>query len=153
MLRFVREKIVVTLRPDDIRVVGLYYYRNPWPVRMSQGMVVPFPVDATHPPPPEVASELLPGQDASIRRFYFAGQDRFELYVGAGQTVCVRLNYSQYAPDRDGRYILTTTRPWRQPLESGVYRMALEGVALKTSSYAQWKKETKGQAVFDQRRL
>jgi hypothetical protein len=135
ILRFVREKIVVTLRPDEVRVEALYYYQNPWPFRMSQGMVVPFPVDATHPPPPDVALELLPGQDASLRRFYFAGQERFELYVGAGQTVCVRLRYSQYAPGRDGRYILTTTRPWRRALESGVYLMVLEGVALKTSSY------------------
>jgi hypothetical protein len=136
VFQFAREKIVVTLRKGEIQVDGLYYYRNPWPTPMSQGMAVPFPVDGKHPPPCEVELELLPGQDASLRCFAFGATQRFELRAGAGRTVCVRLRYRQTAACRSGRYLLTTSRPWGRALESGVYRMVLDGVALRRSSYA-----------------
>jgi len=67
-LQFTRERIVVTIRPEAIDVNGVYVYSNPWPKPWTQGLLVPFPVDASHPAPATVSVvELDPRSGAEVR--------------------------------------------------------------------------------------
>jgi hypothetical protein len=63
------------------------------------------------------------------------GRLTFDLRFGAGEEVQVTVQYRQRAPARDGRYLLTTTRPWRRPLEAAVYTLRGEDVARVWSNY------------------
>jgi hypothetical protein len=135
IVRFVRERIDITLAPDEIRVTGRYVYRNPWPLPVTQGLTVPLPVDADHPVPTElIVTRLTPAPEALPIRILL-GQVAFELRCGPQEEIQVAVSYRQHAPTREGRYLLTTTGPWRRPLEHAVYALHGEGVRLTASNY------------------
>jgi len=66
---------------------------------------------------------------------YFLGAHRFELRFLPNEEVVVKIRYTQKAYVKNGTYILTTTRPWRAPLEEGVYRIYPSGVRITSSHY------------------
>jgi hypothetical protein len=134
-VRFVRERIDVTLAPDEVRVHGVYVYRNPWPIPVVQGLAVPLPVDREHPMPTEVAVARLTPRSEPLATRTVLGALGTELHFGPFEEVQVSVRYRQHAPTREGRYLLTTTRPWHRPLEAATYTLATEGVRLGRSSY------------------
>jgi hypothetical protein len=136
LVRFAGEDITVTVQPGRVQVEGLYYYRNPWPFQVVQGVSVPFPVDTDHPPPIQVAITLDQRCRAQLRQGFLFGKQRLELRLGPGQTACLRVRYCQAAPICEARYILKTTRPWRRPIEHGTYRLIPVDARIVQSNYA-----------------
>lgn len=164
IVRFTRERIEVYVHPGSINVVGYYVYRNPYPFPVVQGLSVPFPVDQDHPMPVDISMKRLSrgGTDAAGRATldllrmdtadagrsslcaqegepvpmrYFPGAHHVELRFLPREQVVVRLCYTQKAYVKNGTYILSTTRPWRAPLEEGVYRIYPSNVRITSSNY------------------
>jgi len=136
IVRFVRERIDITLEPDEILVTGRYVYRNPWPFPVTQGLTVPLPVDADHPMPTELTVTRLTPTPVVLPVRTLLGQVIAEVPFGPNEEILVGVRYRQHAPTREGRYLLTTTRPWRRPLEDAMYTLRVEGVGLVGSNYA-----------------
>ena len=136
LVRFDRERIDITLEPDEIVVSGHYVYRNPWPVPVTQGFTVPFPVDADHPMPTELTVAREDPSPVPLPVAFLMGRPAFELRFGPKEEIRVAVGFRQRAAKRNGCYLLTTTRPWRRPLESAVYTLRGEGVTPVWSNYA-----------------
>src|SRR5262249_44743633 len=126
--------------PGQTQVTGLYHYvnRSPFPVSFSLG--VPFPIDAGHPRPTEFHVSEVDGKGAFIKdvttRSYH-GTTVFRLWFWSAQEHWIRLDYVQGAQVLHARYILLSTRKWRQPIERGDYVLHLgEGLDLASSNYA-----------------
>jgi hypothetical protein len=136
IVRFPRERIDIAVHPREIEVSGLYVYRNPWPFPVTQGFTVPLPMDANHPMPTELTATRVSPDAAFLPLRTILGRPGFEVRFRPFEEIQVAVRYRQLAPSRDGRYLLTTTRPWRRPLEHGVYTLALHDVALRYSNYA-----------------
>jgi len=66
---------------------------------------------------------------------YFLGAHRFELRFLPNEEAVVKIRYTQKAYVKNGTYILITTKPWRAPLEEGVYRIYPSGVRITSSHY------------------
>lgn len=138
-VRFVRERIEVTVRPEAIDVDGLYVYRNPLPFPWTQGLRVPFPVDANHPAPATVGVLVTdPGSGADRRSIpvrWFRGQPHFAVQVPAFGETHVRVQFTQRSTTQSATYLLTTTRSWRRSLERGEYVLRPRGVEIRASNY------------------
>jgi hypothetical protein len=134
--RFVRERIDIAVYPDEVRVVGRYVYKNPWPFPVVQGLSIPLPVDESHPMPTELTADRLSPDAGPISLRTLLGRTGFELSLRANEEAQIVVRYRQHAPTRDGRYLLTTTGPWRHPLDQAVYAMTLHEVRLIRSNYA-----------------
>ncbi len=135
IVRFVGERIDIALEPDEILVAGRYVYRNPWPIPVTQGLTVPLPVDADHPMPTELTVTRLTPDPTALPVRMLLGQVAAEVRFGPKEEIHVAVSYRQRAPTREGRYLLTTTRPWRRPLEAAVYTVRTKGVRLRRSNY------------------
>jgi hypothetical protein len=148
IVHFVRERIDIAVYPEEVRVEGLYVYRNPWPFPVVQGFSVPLPVDATHPMPIYLTVTRLAPDALPIPVRNILGRDSFELRFRAYEEVRVVVRYRQLAPSRDARYLLLTTRPWRRPLEHAVYTLTPHGVDLAGSNYG-LQSDTRGVLAFE----
>lgn len=133
--RFEREQITILVRPDHIVVDGVYFYRNPYPFPIVQGLSVPFPEDGEHPSPVDLQVDELSPRPHVLGLRTLWGRPRFDLALLRNETVSVHVHYYQQAPGSDARYILTTTQPWLRPLEEGEYRLVPRGVTLLQSNY------------------
>ncbi|MBI3874898.1 MAG: hypothetical protein HY300_02825 [Verrucomicrobia bacterium] len=135
-VQFVREQIDIQVYPEHVEICGWYYYRNPWPFPMPQGLSIPFPVDEDHAPPVQVSVAQVSPEEKAIPVRYVLGRHRFDLTLASRGEVCVQVKHHQYTPRRDARYLLTTTQPWQKPLDRGLYRLFPHGVTIASSSYA-----------------
>lgn len=139
MARFTRERIEVTVRPSSIEVDGLYVYENPWPVPVTQGLKYPILSDDLHPLPDSVlVTEADPGTGEDLWVIHTLKLGRTPYYsvrIPAKGARHIRVRYSQEARDLRGAYLLTTTQPWRRPLERGEYLLKPRGVRITWSSY------------------
>jgi hypothetical protein len=148
IVHFVRERIDIAVYPEEVRVEGFYVYRNPWPFPVVQAFSIPLPVDASHPMPTELTATRLVPDAGPIPLRNLLGRDAFELPFRAHEEVQVIIQYRQYAPTRDARYLLATTRPWRRPLDHAVYTLTLHDVRLARSNYA-LRSDTQGILGFE----
>lgn len=138
-VRFSRERIEVTVRPEAIDVNGLYVYTNPLPIPWVQGLRIPFAADAyqSEPATVQVSEEDESGAELRpIAVYWLSRGPHFDLRVPARGAARVRVRFTQYCRGGAGAYLLTTTRPWRQPLEHGEYRLRPSGVRITGSNYA-----------------
>jgi hypothetical protein len=133
--RFEREQITISVHPDYILVDGVYFYRNPFPFPIVQGLSIPFPTDDTHPAPVDLQVEELSPRAHMLSVRYLWGRPRFNLALLQNETVCLHVHYYQQAPTSDARYILTTTRPWLRPLQVGEYVLIPRGIRLLQSNH------------------
>jgi hypothetical protein len=136
IVRFARERIDIALYRTEIHVSGRYVYRNPWPFPVTQGFTVPVPLDTDHPAPTELRAARVSPDPAPLPVRRVLGRIGFEVRFRPFEEVQVAVRYRQFAPTRDGRYLLTTTRPWGRPLEHALYTVRLHDVVLVHSSYA-----------------
>jgi len=138
-VRFDRERIEVQADRGRIYVRGLYHYSNTSRLPAVLTLRVPFPVDSDHPQPDwftlcksgedgRAGEEIVPvvrGKDVSFRL-------TFRPY----ETKWILLEYSQPSHVPRGRYLLTTTRPWRRPIERADYVLRLpREFSLLSSNY------------------
>lgn len=135
IVHFTSERIDVRVHPEEIFVDGDYFYKNPFPFPVVQGFTIPFPVDKDHPEPMEVHVErLTPAkEEIDLRRLF--GKTAFDLYFAANEAVTIRVSYRQMARGANATYILTTTKRWGKPLESGVYTLCPHGTVIESSNY------------------
>jgi hypothetical protein len=146
--RFTHEQIDIDVYPEYVLLKGYYYYRNPYPFPVTQGLSIPLPIDEKHPSPVQIFVEQLSPEKKEIPVRYILGLHRFEVRLPAREEICVKVEYYQRAPEKNARYILKTTQPWHQPLERGVYRLFAHNVKINTSNYAITRLESDGQGFI-----
>lgn len=137
-VRFVSEVIHVQADGRRLRVEGLYRYQNPFPFPVSQGLSCPIPAgeglgEVEELLVQQVSQDNEPAPLLPVR--WIAGAGYFSVVVPADRIVELRVCYTQPYAQGVGRYILTTTKPWKQPLEHGRYELELTGVRLARSNY------------------
>jgi hypothetical protein len=137
-VRFERERIQVQVGRGAVRISGLYEYRNrSWlPAVLTLG--VPFPADQAHPAPafPLLTEAVDGGGPVLIPYTSRGGEVRFRLFFRPQEVKRVRLEYEQPARLPNGRYLLTTTRAWRRPIEDASFTLLLPRCyALAASNY------------------
>ncbi len=138
-VQFDRERIEVRVAKDRIQVKGFYHYANASRLPAVLTLKIPFPVDRGHPQPEWYAlceadergravAEIAPvvrGNDISIR-----------LIFGPREAKWIKLEYAQPALAPNGRYLLTTTRAWRRPIDQADFVLRLpHNFSLRGSSY------------------
>lgn len=135
IVRFTEERIDITVYPDHVRVRGIYVYNNLLPFQVIQGLTVPLPIDRDNPAPIMLrVTELKPEYERIPVRCLMKAH-RCEVAAPARGSVTVMVEYIQYAPGENAHYLLTTTRPWRRPIERGVFRLIPEDVEIIYSNY------------------
>jgi hypothetical protein len=135
-VHFTSEKIDVHVYPGEIYVDGYYFYKNPFPVPVIQGFSIPFPTDKDHPEPLEVRVERLTPEKEPLRLSHIFGKKGFEVYFSAQEEAEIKVSYRQKAAGENATYILTTTKPWRRPLDYGVYTLYTRGTVVVSSNYS-----------------
>jgi hypothetical protein len=134
-VRFTSERIDVQVYPDEIRVNGYYFYKNPFPFPVQQGFTIPFPIDKEHPEPMEVHVERRTPVKEEIRQRPLFGNTGFDVSFSAYEEAEIMVSYLQKTGGLNATYILKTTRPWGRPLESGVYTLYPHGTVIVSSNY------------------
>jgi len=139
-VRFDEERIDVRVEQDLIQVTGLYHYRNQSRLPAVLTLRVPFPVDPEHPRPESFSlSEVNEGgrSVAEVPLSRRGEEVRFRLLFRPGAAKWIRLDYTQPTRVSNGRYLLTTTRAWRHPIDHAVFTLRLSpGFRLGSSNYA-----------------
>lgn len=138
-VRFDQERIQVRVARGRLQVTGLYHYTNPSRLPAVLTLAVPFPVDAAH-PRPEFFSLSEADEDGRARTDVLPslrGEEvRIRLFFRPGEAKWIRLDYDQPARVSRGRYLLTTTRAWRRPIDHAVFTLRLSrGIRLGASNY------------------
>jgi hypothetical protein len=134
-VHFTSERIDVHVYPEEIVVNGYYFYKNPFPFPVFQGFSIPFPMDKDHPEPTEsLVERLTPIKEATRIRHLF-GNTGFDVYFSANEEAEIRVSYCQKAGRANATYILTTTKPWGRPLESGIYTLYPHRTVIESSNY------------------
>jgi len=122
-LRFVRENIDVSvLMPDTIRVRGEYFFTASDSI-VTMKLFYPFPIDSHSLYPHAISVEKGPSREKAS----FDRGDRgilFSVSAKRGDTSCVKVVYEQRVTTNSGRYILTTTKNWGQPLINSRYTVS-----------------------------
>jgi hypothetical protein len=135
VVRFTHEQIDINVYPDHVMVKGVYVYKNPFPFPVVQGLSIPLPVDADHPTPVQILAEQVSPVEKSIPIRYLLGKHRFHLRFKSEEEIRIHVRYYQYAPKNNAFYLLTTTKPWRRPIDRGTYRLFAEDVKIVHSNY------------------
>jgi len=139
-IRFDRERIDVWAGDGQVRIHGLYHYRNRFSLPSSYSMGLPFPTDDLHGSPSDYSVSEC-SEDGTITKEISAhkyhGNVVFRLWFKPSQEKWIRIDYTQPILVSNARYILMTTQKWHQPLEGGEYFLHLkQGNELVTSNYA-----------------
>lgn len=133
---FTEEQIDIHVFQDHVRVNGYYIYENPFPFPVVQGFLLPLPVDDSHPEPVLISAKKLSPSEKPIPIRSLFGRYVFNLTLAAGERSKVMVQYYQHSPEKNARYILTTTESWRRPLARGLYRLLPQGVKIISSNYS-----------------
>ncbi len=147
IVRFTAEEIAIAVYPDHIQMNGTYHYENPFPFPVTQGFLIPLPQDSRHPEPVQIATTILSPVPSTLPVYFILGSHGFTASFAAKERLTIEVKYTQYTPDRDAWYILTTTQPWRRPLQKGLYTLSFHQTSFKTSNYPLIQ-EASGQYAF-----
>ena len=139
-VRFDQEKIDVYAANGQIHVQGLYHYRNRLPLPVTFSLGLPFPVDAEHAVPFTYSVAEINRDGQTIREIAtrnYHGNVVFRLFFLPSSEKWLRVDYLQNVAASNGKYILRTTRAWKQPLAHGEYVLHLgNSTKLTSSNYA-----------------
>lgn len=135
IVRFTQEQIDIEVHPEYVSIKGYYVYENPLPFPVAQGFSIPLPVDSDHPMPVQISAKQLFPEEKPIPLRFLLGKHRFEMAFSSKEEVIILVQYRQQAPKKNARYILTTTKSWKNPLIQGVYKLFPEGVKIVSSNY------------------
>ena len=117
-LHFAREEIQMNVRPGAVEIAGMYHFTNTLSYPATAVIFYPFPLDSFHAYPDSVA---IPGyeferSDSGVSfklRFRPQVEDSFLAY------------YRQPLRGRQARYIVTTTREWKRPIDQARFRITV----------------------------
>jgi hypothetical protein len=128
-LRFDSELIRISVEGDTLRVEGLYRFAVRDSSRRAMPILYPYPVDSLL---GDAWTELLecraPGEDwetADFRELPGCRGARWLLSPADHDTLEVRTVYRQLLHARYGRYIVTTTAGWQEPLRRARFEIRL----------------------------
>jgi hypothetical protein len=127
-VRFDRERIEVEVTPGVIHVQGLYHYQNDSRLPAVLTLTTPFPVDQDHPVPDTYTLAEVDGDRHIVRDLELRGRQEapsVRLLLLAREAKWIQLDYWQTTRSHEGRYLLTTTRPWHRPIASATFRLVL----------------------------
>lgn len=134
-VRFTHEEIDIEVHKTHVRMIGTYHYQNPFPFPVTQGLSIPLPISEDEPSPINIQVRILKPDGDIIPTHFIMGLHRFNLRFSSHETIDILVQYEQHTPNNKARYILTTTQPWRRPLNSGRYRLFANAVTIKESNY------------------
>jgi len=138
-VRFVSETVHLTIDKEDINVDVMFRYVNRFPLPLVQGFSIPTPQDeGLQEPQCVLVGELEKSSKSPVTLFplsYLGSLPRFQVRFGPREEKTVQVWYSQKHDRHTAKYLLTTTRKWRHPLESGRYVLTLDSVELIHSNY------------------
>ena len=136
IVRFTDEQIDIRVFADHVVMQGTYVYQNPFPFPVTQGLSIPLPIDSDHPTPVQISARQLSPQQKPLATRYLLGRHRFNVFFKANERIQIVVEYRQQAPDKNATYLLTTTQPWKHPLQKGLYRLVPQQVVITHSNYA-----------------
>ncbi|MBN1127753.1 MAG: DUF4424 family protein [Chitinispirillaceae bacterium] len=124
-VRFLSETIAITILPPDTLIVhGEYCFTTEDSATIPYSLYYPFPVDSVSSFPFFIS--VVDKKSASIIKYNDNPQGiLFNFPVTGGDTAIITVTYKQRVKQQTGRYILTTTANWGEPLEQGRYSVRI----------------------------
>lgn len=126
-VHFAREEVALAVRPDTVEVRANYHFKVRASRPFSALVFYPFPLDSFHSWPDSIWTGGLPFQFADsgvMLRLDLPARGEDSLFV----------YYRQPHHGAEARYIVTTTRKWRRPIDLARFTVtvpaAFEDVAL-----------------------
>lgn len=117
-IHFAREEIDITVRPGAVEVLGTYHFQYSGSDAVAAIISYPFPLDSNHAFPDSVC---LFG-----RRFSLTDTSaRFVMRLVPGREDSFTAWYRQPLCGTQARYIVTTTRQWRRPIDRAQFRVTV----------------------------
>lgn len=118
VVRFCREEVAITIHSGFVEVQGKYHIKSRAKNRILVQFFYPFPIDSTHPFPDAI---VIPGHEFTLTdsgvlfpmRFDPGKEDSFSVY------------YRQPIKENSCRYIVTTTRRWKRPIERAYFTITV----------------------------
>jgi hypothetical protein len=139
-IHFCNETIAVSiLPPDTVAVYGEYFFTNPDSTQASTSLYYPFPVDSisTYPFSISVADK----KSSTVMYYEESPQGvLFNFPVQGGDTSIISVSYKQKVKRQTGRYILTTTANWGEPLGNSRYSVRIPSAY--TLSYLSYERDS-----------
>lgn len=126
-VHFAREEVWLDVRPGVLAVSATYHFTCAAKEPIGAVVSYPFPVDSLNPYPDSI---LIPG-------YRFDRNDTavtFVMHFAPGREDSFFAWYRQPLRSNSARYIVTSTRKWRRPIDRAVFRVSVParfcGVAL-----------------------
>ena len=135
IIRFAEESIDVQVFPDEIRVRGLYAFKNPFPFSLSQTFSYTPAEDVDLPEALDIKARKISPEVEPLPFTDTLGSRRFQLRFAAKETVTIEIEYRQKTPKHYARYIPITLSHRNRPLQFGSYALIPQGVEIVSSSY------------------
>jgi len=136
---FVSETVHLNVDKEYLNAEVKFRYKNRFPIPLTQGFSIPTPRDEGLQEPQYIMvgelreSSESPGNLLPVS--YLGGLPRFQARFGPREEKTIQVHYSQKHDRKKVKYLLTTTRKWRRPLESGRYVLTLDSVEMIHSNY------------------
>jgi hypothetical protein len=124
-ISFKKESIAVRINGcDTLEIVADYYFSNTDTTEASTMIYYPFPIDSIDFYPHYITvSHLKDGK--SVRYVQKDDGVTWDLKVNRLSIDSIRVVYRQRVSERKGRYILTTTKYWKKPLEQADFSVSV----------------------------
>lgn len=107
---FYRERITITCHEREVEIEGIYYFRNLTGGTITMTIQYPFPVDAQHPFPHEIAVENYSFRKDSLNIY-------LHMSMTPGEEKTIRFFYKQFHYNKSAKYILSSTQYWDNPIQ------------------------------------
>ncbi len=122
-LRFTDEKIEMDVTSESCAIDGWYKFRNKSPFPRRTRFFYPFPINGADYPDFMEASVLHDSAETPLKFKKLSDGISFHLKVpGNGETQFI-IRYKQNLHGKRAKYIVTTTKSWRRPLDHAVFQV------------------------------
>ncbi|KQC03808.1 MAG: hypothetical protein APR54_02310 [Candidatus Cloacimonas sp. SDB] len=124
-LSFYREELSFEVKADTFSVDGVYYFRNSSRQTITRTIFYPLPqredlltIDSF------LVHNLTANAEIEISQHNLKGIS-FPIKIPAGDSLAVRVCYSQLMKENSAEYIFTSTSSWNIPLEKADFQLIL----------------------------
>lgn len=135
IIRFTEESIDVQVFPDEIRVRGVYGFKNPFPFSLSQTFSYTPPEGVDLSEALDIKARKISPEIEPLPFLETLASRRFKLRFAPRETVTIEIEYRQKTPKHYARYIPITLTHRNRPLQFGSYALIPRGVEIVSSSY------------------
>ncbi|RPI74333.1 MAG: DUF4424 domain-containing protein [Ignavibacteriales bacterium] len=139
---FSEEIIEIKIYEDYADVYGAYLFKSNSESDIKSTLYYPFPVSDSYPYPEEI--KVFDKYYNEIHFTELSSGIYFSISLLPDSVSLIKVFYRQKLNTQTMKYILTTTRQWKRPLEKGEYVISLpEEFELKTLSLTPYSREIK----------